>query len=113
MPRIWETWKERLRRRGTDETAQETAAKALQALRMDYHVTFGTEPGQRVLADLLRRGGVAQTPLVLGQPDQTAYQCGRMRLALEIVEMISADPEAAVRMISSGQTEELFDAEVD
>jgi hypothetical protein len=113
MPRIWRTFKERMGRRDAGRDAAEAAAADLQALRSDYRATFGGEAGQRVLADLLRRAEVAQTPLVPGQPDMTAYRCGRQRLALEIVEMVNADPEAPVRMISTGLTEELFDADVD
>ena len=98
-----------LRRGKSREQIAAEAASRLQQLRTDYRVVFGSDAGQRVLADLMERLGVSQTSFRPGQPDMTAYHEGRRRAALEIVEIITADPTAPVRMIAQGDTEELFE----
>jgi hypothetical protein len=105
MPRIWTTRGERdaLRR------VAQGAEKAEQARRLAYRACFETPSGQTVLADILKRCGLVQDSFVPGSPDQTAYQAGRRRVGLEIVETINADPDAAIRLVRTGNTEELFD----
>lgn len=106
MPRIWQTWRER-RRHETREQADARLAGERAALADDYRHVFASESGQRVLADLLRRAGVMQTSHD-GNPMQTAYAEGKRRIGLELIEMINADPGAALRLATVGQTEELF-----
>lgn len=101
--RIWQTWREK-RRLEQDETL---ARQARAELVHDYKHVFGTEPGGRVLADILRRAQVINDPM---RPSdrETAYALGMRRLGMEIVEMINADPDAQLAMLRTGETEELY-----
>lgn len=106
MPRIWQFWRDRGR--------GETAAQQEQRLRdertmlaIDYRFVFGTEPGQRVLADILRRAGVMAETYDAHLPNM-AYAAGRRRMGLDIIEMINADAAVQDRLALTGQTEELF-----
>jgi hypothetical protein len=99
MARIWQ----RLRDLGKRDMALESMQLA-----MDYRAVFGTPGGQRVLADLLQRAGLAQTTFRAGQADMTAYLEGRRRIGLEVVEMINSDPDAVAAMLSAGETEHLY-----
>jgi hypothetical protein len=99
MPRIWlPHWVRK----------KHDAAAARALLLEDYRNTFGTEAGQRVLADLLRRHQVMDSTYVAGDPMGTAYSEGKRRVALEIIEMINADPDAHRRLATTGYTEELL-----
>ena len=105
MPRIWRRWGE-VRERAS--LAQRRAALAT-----DYRVTFATEPGQRVLADILTRAGVMQTSFRAGEgADAAAFREGQRFAALQIIEMINATPDAALRLSRNGETEELFNDDV-
>lgn len=77
--------------------------------RTDYRMVFGTEAGQRVLADILRLCAISQTTFVPGAPDLSAFNEGRRRVALEVIELITADPNALLRLMQTGETGELFD----
>lgn len=101
--RIFETWRERNQLAKNPQTAQEQRA----ALGMDYRHVFGGEAGQRVLADILRRGGVLQDPFQATERE-TAYALGKRRLAVEIIEMLNSDPDAHLALLRTGETEELF-----
>jgi DNA-binding GntR family transcriptional regulator len=106
MPRIWQFWREQ-RRDETPEQAQQRQAEARAALADDYHLVFASPVGQRVLADILRRAEVMQSSFA-ADPMQTAFNEGRRRIGLEIIEMCNADPAAQQRMAQQGMTEELF-----
>lgn len=99
--------------------ASEKARTRLDAAReerdrlVDYRRTFSSDYGQRVLADMLRRGGVMQSSFVAGDPQMTAFREGRRRVALEIIETINRNPEAVDRMIRTGQIEEIIEHEPD
>jgi hypothetical protein len=75
----------------------------------DYQEVFRTQAGQRVLADILRRNRVIDDTFDPA-PTVAAYHEGRRRAALEIVELINDDPDAAWRLAATGETEELFKA---
>lgn len=101
MPRIWRLW--------ADARDRASAAQRRAALATDYRVTFATEHGQRVLADILIRAGVAQTSFRVGDgADAAAFREGQRYAALQIIEMINATPDAALRLSRTGDTEELF-----
>ena len=96
MARIW-------RQRG-DRPALADEKQRLE----DYRHVFDGDAGKRVLADICRRNHVAQSSFAPGAPDVTAFQEGRRRAALEIIEAINRDPEVIARMIAEGETEELL-----
>ena len=103
LVRIWQTRREKLALQQDEALARETRA----GLVRDYQHVFGTEPGRRVLADILRRAQVMNDPM---RPSdrETAYALGMRRLGMEIVEMINADPDAQLAMLRTGETEELY-----
>lgn len=76
-------------------------------LALDYRQTFASPAGQRVLADILRRGSVMQTSFD-PHAATAAYNEGKRRLALEVVEMLNADPGQLDRLALTGDTEELY-----
>ena len=76
--------------------------------RTDYRMVFGTEAGQRVLADILRLCAISQTTFVPGAPDLSAFNEGKRRVALEVVEVLTADPDALLRLMQSGETGDIF-----
>lgn len=106
MPRIWQFWRER-RRHESPEQAQQRQAEERATLADDYRLVFATLPGQRVLADILRRAEVMQTTFT-ADPMQTAFNEGRRRIGLEIIDMCNADPAAQQYLAQQGMTEELF-----
>ena len=81
----------------------------LAALIRAYQETFRPEAGQLVLADILRKASVVQTTYVVGDAMETAFNEGRRRGALEIVNMINADPAEALRLATTGEIGGLFD----
>ncbi|MFN0183046.1 MAG: hypothetical protein ACKVQR_04420 [Aquabacterium sp.] len=101
--RIWQTWRERRRLEQDEALARQARAELVH----DYKHVFGTQPGERVLADILRRAQVINDPM---RPSdrETAYALGMRRLGMEIVEMINADPDAQLAMLRTGETEELY-----
>lgn len=99
----------RLWRRISERPAsREAAAMEEHQRRLDYHITFGSEHGQRVFADLLRRAGLMQSTYAPGDTHETARREGARRFGLELVEIVTSDPDAVARMLRSGQVEELF-----
>ena len=87
-----------------------TAAEAVQQQRQlaqDYRTAFATEAGQRVLADLLRRTGLARATMVQGDTHATAFNEGRRSIGLELVRAVNASPDAAERLLRTGEIEEL------
>lgn len=74
----------------------------------DYRHVFESDAGQRVLADICRRNYVVQSTFAVGSADVTAFQEGRRRAALEIIETINRDPEVIAKMIAEGETAELM-----
>lgn len=106
MPRIWKLWRDR-RRDESDEQQDARLAEARAALALDYRQTFATDHGQRVLADILRRAGMMQDTYD-AHPPNAAYNQGKQRVGLEIIEMINANPADQLRLAQSGETEDLF-----
>ena len=103
---IWKFWRDR--GRGETPEQQEQRQRDERAmLAMDYRFVFGSEAGQRVLADILHKAGVMAETYDAHLPNM-AYASGKRRLGLDIVEMINADPADQQRMALSGQTEDLF-----
>lgn len=86
---------------------QDEAAEARRELAKSYRRVFGTDDGQAVLADLLRRSGVMLSSY---QPDthETAFREGQRRLGLYLIEMVTQHPDAALKLAQSGDTESLF-----
>jgi len=105
MARLW--FRRRDRQPEPLEAEEARLRRERQALALAYRRTFATRDGQEVLADLLRRGKVMQR-LSTTDPLQTYYDEGRRQLALEIVEMLNADPGQVNAMILSGDTESLL-----
>jgi hypothetical protein len=106
MPAIWKLWRDR----GRGETAAQQAQRQLEeraTLAADYRFVFGNEAGQRVLADILHRAGVMLDPYD-AHPPNAAYNAGKRRTGLDIIEMINADPADQQRLGTTGQTEDLF-----
>lgn len=101
LTRLWRRRAERAK------TAQEAALEEAQRL-LDYRMTFGTDHGRRVLADILRRARVVQSSYAGADTHATAFAEGRRRVGLEIIETVNRDPEAVDRMMRTGQVEELF-----
>jgi hypothetical protein len=98
MPSIWRTiFKTR------DDAAQQA-----QAVRVAYRAVFASPMGQEVLADLLRRTGVARATFVAGDPGVSAFNEGQRRVGLYVLEMVNSDPDAAARMLQRGDTEAIF-----
>lgn len=105
MARIW--FRRRDRQAETPEQEQARLQRERLALAVAYRRTFSTPHGQEVLADLLRRGRIMQR-LSTTDPLQTYYDEGRRQFALEIVELLNADPGQVNAMILSGDTQSLF-----
>jgi len=105
MPRIW--FRRRDRQAETPEQEQARLQRERLALAVAYRRTFATPHGQEVLADLLRRGKIAQR-LATTDPLQTYYDEGRRQLALEIVELLAADLSQINALVLTGDTESLF-----
>ena len=103
MVAIFKRWRDR--RQAGD------VAERRQALIQDYHQVFMTEAGQRVLADILERAGVMQPSFRGDGAEATAFREGQRYCSLQIIEMINADPDAARRLATTGDTEELFNDE--
>lgn len=106
MPRIWQFWRER-RREESPEAQQRRLAEERAALASDYRHVFASPAGQNVLADILRRAEVMQDSFA-ADPLVAAYNQGRRRIGLEIIDMCNADPAAQQRLALHGTTEELF-----
>lgn len=106
MARIWQLWRERPRGE-TPAQAQQRELSERALLSDDYRHVFASEPGQRVLADILRRAGVMQDCFD-AHPPIAAYNEGKRRMGLEIIEMINADPADQEHLARSGNTESLF-----
>jgi hypothetical protein len=106
MPRIWKRWRDQLRGQSPEEqTRRQLEERAL--LGMDYRFVFGTEAGQRVLADILHRAGL-MADTYDAHPPNAAYAQGKRRVALDIIELLNADPADRQRLATTGDTEELF-----
>jgi hypothetical protein len=81
---------------------REEAASREQQLLLDYRHAFGSEAGKRVLDDLMTRTGVARSTIVRGDPHASAFNEGRRSIGLEIVRAINTHPDAAKRLLASG-----------
>lgn len=101
MARLWRFRSERQTR---DEAARERAATA-----RAYQAVFRSAGGQAVLADILTRAGMVGSSFVPGDPHATAFNEGKRRLALEIIERLNVNPDALLRMLREGETAGIFD----
>ena len=91
-------------RKQSQRTGEETAEQRLdrsRALVTDYRATFGSDPGQRVLAHLLRHCRV-----LYPSPDQ--YSEGLRAVGMHIIEMLERDDDALLAFTVSGNTEDLY-----
>lgn len=105
--RLWLTFRQR---RAQAALSAEQRAQQEAALVAAYREAFGGERGRMVLADILRRGGIAARGYNPGEPgDLMFFREGRRSLALEVVEMVNRDPDAALAMIRSGEVADLVD----
>lgn len=102
MPRLW-------RMRSERQQTREEAAKERAALIHAYRAVFDTPAGREVLADILTRGNLVETSFVPGDQHTTAFNEGKRRLALEIIERLNVNPEALLKMLREGETGGLFD----
>ena len=101
MPRLWRFRSERQSR---DDAARERAAVA-----RGYQTVFSGPVGQMVLADIMTRAGMVGTSFVAGDPHATAFNEGKRRLALEIIERLNVSPDSVLRMLREGETAGLFE----
>jgi hypothetical protein len=106
MARIWQLWRDRQRGESPEDQARRVAEERL-FLAIDYRQVFGSQAGQRVLADILRRAGIMQTSFD-AVPAIAAYNEGKRRIGLEIIELLNADPADQERLARTGDTESLF-----
>ena len=90
------------------ERKRDRDRQALAALASDYGDLFRSPAGQRVLAHILQRNRVFDTTFD-ATPTVAAFQEGKRRAALEILEMVNADPTAWQRMVDQDDTGALFD----
>jgi hypothetical protein len=68
---------------------------------------FAGPSGQIVLADLMRASGIGASSFA-GDPHRTAFNEGQRNVAIYLIRMINSDPDAAARMLRSGDTEDVF-----
>lgn len=104
--RLWLTFRQRreMGRLTAEQRAQQEAV-----LVAAYREVFGGERGRLVLADILRRAGLMARGYAPGEPaEATIYREGRRSVALEIVEMVNRDPNAALEMARSGEVSDLY-----
>ena len=100
----------RLWRRANERASdRETAAREEHQRRLDYHAVFGSEQGQRVLADILRRCGVMKGTFAGCDTHLAAFHEGRRRVGLELIETLNQHPDAVSEMLRTGQVEDLFE----
>ena len=105
--RLWLTHRQR-RAQATLSAEQRSQEEA--ALVSAYREVFGGERGKVVLADILRRGGLMARTFAPGEPESAAiFREGRRSLALELVEMVNRDPDAALAMARSGEVSDLME----
>lgn len=104
--RLWLTWRQR-REMAKLTDAQRAQAEAV--LIAAYREVFCGERGRMVLADILRRAGLMTRGYAPGEPvEATIFREGRRSVALEIVEMVNRDPNAALEMARSGEVADLY-----
>lgn len=75
---------------------------------IDYHAVFtGTEDGKRVMKDLMLRNFIAQTTIVAGDAQLTAFNEGRRAAVLDIMGLVGrgVDPEKFVREMNEASRE--------
>jgi hypothetical protein len=65
----------------------------IEALRLAYRRTFGSEDGERVLKDLRKRLRFEQTTHVPGDPNESAFLEGQRYAFLLIAGMLSEERE--------------------
>jgi hypothetical protein len=107
LARLWLTWRQR---RALGAMTAEQRAQQDAVLVDAYRQVFGGERGKVVLADILRRGGLMARTYAPGEPtDAAIFREGRRSLALELVEMVNRDPEAALAMARTGEVAELIE----
>jgi hypothetical protein len=110
LARLWLTWRQR---RAQTALSSEQRAQQEAALIDAYRATFGGERGRLVLADILRRGGLMSLLYRPGDAasssEATMWREGRRSLALEIVEMVNRDPDAALAMARTGEVADLLE----
>lgn len=77
---------------------QRVKAKEMRTLR-DWRRVLNLAEGRRVVWQLLRACGHRQEAFVPGDPEATAYHCGKRAIGNEIEEVIRrADPQAYEQM---------------
>jgi len=106
LARLWLTFRQR---RAQQAMTQEQRAQQDAALIAAYREAFSGERGRLVLAHILRRGGIIAPAYAPGEPAEAAiWREGRRALALEIIEMVNRDPEAALMMARTGEVADLL-----
>jgi hypothetical protein len=69
----------------------------------DYHATFSTQAGQRVLLDIMRFSGAITSSFVKGDSHETAFREGQRNVYLKIMAELKITPEQFDEMISKSQ----------
>ena len=69
------------------------------SIKRDYQAVFSTPEGQRVLRDLLRRGGVTR-PDFTTDPQKMLINEGHRHMVLSIYRQVHASDEPLLKMIS-------------
>lgn len=103
MARLWRFRSER-------QTREEAAKERAETLRA-YQAVFAGPVGQLVLADILTRAGLVGSSFVPGDPCATAFNEGKRRIGLEIIESLNVNPDNVLRMLREGETAGLTEQE--
>lgn len=76
---------------------------------LDYQTVFGSEYGERVLADLSKWSGYEDRIIPQGIPDITAFDLGRRDMFLHIKDKIDADLDKEVQETAESEVEDAAD----
>ena len=101
MARLW--------RMRSEQPSRDQAAKEQAALVGAYRAVFGTIQGRDVLADILTRAGMVGSSFVPGDPHATAFNEGKRRLALEIIERLNVNPDRLLTMLRTGEAGDILE----
>jgi len=85
--------------------------KARYTRAQDYRAVHATEPGKRMIADLLAFCGLERDPFVPGAADETAYALGKQRVARRIAAMLNLDEREIMRLAGKAFDYPLYDTE--
>ena len=76
-----------------------------EAIKAAYRTVFQTPEGVLVLHDLINRGGLLSTSMVLGESHETAFNEGKRGLLLEILNVLRWTPGRVMALVNEGAIE--------